>query len=56
MQQKLLTCFKISSYPINIVLDKNWKVIKILAGGESKDKPSNYERIKEYIEKGRTKN
>ena len=49
---KTIEAFKMNSYPINIVLDKKWRVIKILAGGESKNKPSNYERIKEYIEKG----
>ena len=43
--------FKISSYPTNIVLDKNWRVLAIITGGEAdKTQLTNYSKLKVYID------
>ena len=48
--------FKISSYPTNIILDKNWRVVQILTGGQGDDdKLKNYLRIKPFIDEALSK-
>ena len=52
----IMADFKISSYPTNIILDKDWRVVEIVTGGEGDDdKMKNYSRIKAFIDKALSK-
>jgi thiol-disulfide isomerase/thioredoxin len=47
----IMADFKISSYPTNIILDKDWRVVQIITGGEGEqDNLKNYSRIKSFID------
>ncbi len=47
----VMDTFKISSYPTNMILDKDWRVVQIITGGGGDDdKLKNYNRIKAFID------
>ena len=52
----IMDTFKISSYPTNMILDKEWRVVQIITGGDGgDDKLHNYNRIKAFIDEALSK-